>query len=220
MERDRIIERLRLQLITQKKSLPDILTEVQAFLDGGGRWVQLRMKEAAHPDIVQTGKLILPLCRKYGAVFILNDHPELALEIGADGVHIGKNDISPVQARNMLGWDKIIGCTANTFEDIEQLSGYPIDYIGLGPFRFTSTKKNLSPVLGVEGYRRIFAQMQEHGIRIPVTVIGGITWADVGPLNEAGACCYAVSGSISNAADPTEETERFLAAVGSRTQGV
>lgn len=210
MERNEIIEKLRLQLITQKATLPEIQDEVKTFLAGGGRWVQLRMKDTATETIIETGKQLLPLCREYGAVFIVNDHPDIALQIGADGVHIGKNDISPTEARRILGTGKIIGCTANTFEDIEQLNGYPIDYIGLGPFRFTTTKKNLSPVLGAEGYRRIFAQVQEHGITIPITAIGGITLEDVPPLNEAGARYYAVSGSISNATDPTGTTKAFL----------
>ena len=210
MERNQIIEKLRLQLITQKTSLPEILMEVGAFLSGGGQWVQLRMKNAPAETILETGKQVLTLCQEYGAVFIVNDQPDIALQIGADGVHIGKNDISPTEARRILGPDKIIGCTANTLEDIEILNGYPIDYIGLGPFRFTTTKKNLSPVLGVEGYRRIFSQMSEHGIRIPVTVIGGIMLGDVEELNEAGARCYAISGAISNADDPQQMTELFL----------
>lgn len=210
MERSEIIEKLRLQLITQKTALPEIVAEVEAFLKGGGRWVQLRMKETPDETIVETGQRLLPLCREYGAVFIVNDHPEIALQIGADGVHIGQNDVLPQEARRILGATAIIGCTANTFDDIERLNGYPVDYIGLGPFRFTATKKNLSPVLGVEGYRRIFRQMREHGITLPVTVIGGITLADVEALNEAGARCYAVSGAISGADDPQGVTEKFL----------
>ena len=217
MERNEIIEKLRLQFITQKTALPEILAEVGLFLEGGGQWVQLRMKDTPAETIVETGKLILSLCREYGAIFIVNDHPEIALQIGADGVHIGKKDLSPSEARTILGPGKIIGCTANTFEDIEQLNGYPIDYIGLGPYRFTTTKKNLSPVLGAEGYRQIFSQMAEHGIRIPVTVIGGITLADVEELNAAGARCYAVSGAIGNADDPKEMTEEFLNKIVSET---
>ena len=210
MERNEIIEKLRLQLITQGTSASEIRGEVEAFLKGGGRWVQLRMKDTPAETIVETGRALLPLCRAYGAVFIVNDHPGIAARIGADGVHIGKNDISPAEARAVLGANAVIGCTANTFADIERLNGYTIDYIGLGPYRFTTTKKNLSPVLGAEGYRRIFGQMAEHSIRIPVTVIGGITLADVEELNAAGARCYAVSGAISRARDPEGTTRRFL----------
>ena len=210
MEQNEITEKLRLQFITQKQALPDILAEVGAFLEGGGRWVQLRMKDTPTETIVETGRAVLALCRARGAVFIVNDRPEIALRIGADGVHIGKNDMSPADARAVLGANRIIGCTANTFEDIERLSGYPIDYIGLGPFRFTATKKNLSPVLGAEGYRRIFGQMAEHGIRIPVTVIGGITVEDIPVLHAAGARHYAVSGAVSCAENPVEMTKRFI----------
>lgn len=210
MEQNEITGRLRLQLITQKSEIPEIVDEVTAFLEGGGRWVQLRMKDTPEEKIIEAGKTIKPICESYGAVFTINDHPRIAIEVGADGVHIGKNDITPTEARRILGPDRIIGCTANTFEDIEQLSGYPIDYIGLGPYRFTTTKKNLSPVLGTEGYRRIFSQMEEHGIRIPVTVIGGIRLEDIPLLNDSGAKCYAVSGAISTTDDPAEMTGKFL----------
>jgi thiamine-phosphate pyrophosphorylase len=210
MERDALIEKLRLQLITQGGTTKRIETEVGAFLSGGGRWVQLRMKETPAEAIVEAGRTILPRCRAAGAVFIVNDRPELALEIGADGVHLGRGDASPVEARAMLGPQAIVGCTANTFADIERLAGYPIDYIGLGPFRYTTTKKNLSPVLGADGIRQILSQMRSQGIPLPVTVIGGITPADIPALKSAGARCYAVSGAIGGAQDPEEMTRRFL----------
>ncbi len=212
MERSEIVEKGRLQFITQDTTQVEITAGVEAFLAGGGRWVQLRMKEATDEAIVEAGRAILPLCKACGAVLIVNDRPELALEIGADGVHLGKNDSSPTEARKILGPDAIIGCTANTFADIEMLNGYPIDYIGLGPFRYTTTKKNLSPVLGIEGIRRILAQMREHGITLPATVIGGLAPADIPALKAVGATCFAISGAIANAPDPKRTTEEFLAA--------
>ncbi|MDR0954576.1 MAG: thiamine phosphate synthase [Rikenellaceae bacterium] len=211
MERNEIVKKLPLQLITQKQTLPEILAEVRSFLEGGGRWVQLRMKEASVQEIVEAGSAVLALCREYGAVFILNDHPPIARQIGADGVHLGREDLSPEQARAMLGAEKIIGCTANTFEEIERLNGSPIDYIGLGPYRFTATKKNLAPVLGAEGYRRILSQMNAHGITLPVVAIGGITLFDIAELNRVGVRYYALSGAISRAENPEETTRQFLA---------
>ena len=93
------------------------------------------------------------ICRKYNATLILNDHVHLVKEIGANGVHLGKSDMSPVKARELLGSNYIIGGTANNMEDIRQLHKSGVDYIGLGPFRFTRTKKNLAPILGIEGYK-------------------------------------------------------------------
>ena len=110
--------------------------------------------------------------------FILNDRVELAALIGADGVHLGKNDMSPMEARSILGPQAIIGGTANTFDDILRLIDESVDYIGLGPFRFTSTKKNLSPVLGIEGYAHIFQLCKEHNINIPIVAIGGLDKSD------------------------------------------
>ncbi|MCD8186903.1 MAG: thiamine phosphate synthase [Rikenellaceae bacterium] len=210
MEKELIAKRLPLQWITPAAAGPEILDGVRGFLQGGGRWVQLRLKNTPEKEILEIGRLVLPLCRSYGAVLIVNDHPELALRIGADGVHLGKEDISPIQARQLLGPEKIVGCTANTFADIQRLNGYPIDYIGLGPFRFTETKKNLSPVLGLNGYRQIFSSIQRHGIRLSVTVIGGITLEDVEDLKEAGAVYFAVSGAIGRAEDPVRTTAEFL----------
>ncbi len=159
MERNEIIEKLRLQLITGRATGAEITAEVEAFLAGGGRWVQLRMKEAPDGAIVEAGRAILPLCRTHGAVLIVNDRPELALEIGADGVHLGKMDATPSEARTILGPDITIGGTANTFEDIVRLQAEGVDYIGLGPYRFTTTKRKTSapcwvPKASVGSWRR------------------------------------------------------------------
>lgn len=199
-------DKFRLQFITQSTSKDDIIAEVSAFLSGGGRWVQLRMKDAARDEIAETAREVLSLCRSYGAVFILNDDPELAAEIGCDGVHLGKNDTHPVQARAYIGDRAIIGATANTAEDIAELCNQPIDYIGLGPFRHTSTKRNLAPLLGFEGYENIF----KNEISIPVVVIGGITAEDIAPLKECGAQNFAISSAISNSTNPKETTEKII----------
>ena len=135
---------------------------------------------------------------------------------GATACHLGKNDMPLDIAWEVLK-DKLdsnaifyIGATANTFEDIRLAVERGASYIGLGPYRFTGTKKNLSPILGLEGYRKIIAQCKEAGIDIPIFAIGGITLEDVGPLMETGITGIAVSGAIINAPDPVEETRRFI----------
>ena len=179
-------------------------------LEGGCRWVQLRMKEATEAEFMAAAAEIGRLCKEHGATFVLDDHVEWVEKTGADGVHLGKNDMPIDEARKILGSDKIIGGTANTFEDVERLYRQGADYIGCGPFRFTTTKKNLSPVLGLEGYQHIVDQMKSHGINLPIVAIGGILESDIKSILATGVSGIAVSGGILNAENPAEEMQRFL----------
>lgn len=179
-------------------------------LEGGCKWVQLRMKDASEEEVLSCAKEALPLCRQHGAKFILDDHVELVETAGADGVHLGKNDMPVDEARKILGPDKIIGGTANTIEDIIRLHRQGADYIGCGPFRFTTTKKKLSPVLGLEGYRNIVLKMRENGIDLPIVAIGGITVDDIPAIMGTGVTGIALSGAILNAEDPKSMTESIL----------
>ena len=160
-----------LQFITHHTDRRDEIDGTRTVLEGGCRWVQLRMKEATDDEFLRTGREVGRLCRAYGATFLLDDRMHLVAELGADGVHLGKNDMPPREARALLGPGKIIGATANTFDDIVRAAAEGADYIGLGPFRFTETKRNLSPILGLEGYRRIAAQCREGGIALPAVSI-------------------------------------------------
>ena len=179
-------------------------------LEGGCKWVQLRMKDAPEEEVLACAKKALPLCRQHGAKFILDDHVELVETAGADGVHLGKNDMPVDEARKILGSDKIIGGTANTIDDIIRLHRQGAEYIGCGPFRFTTTKKKLSPVLGLEGYRDIVLKMREKGIDLPIVAIGGITVDDIPAIMETGVTGIALSGAILNAEDPKSMTESIL----------
>ena len=114
------------------------------------------------------------------------------------------------EARKMLGRSRIIGGTANTYADIERLWRQGVDYIGCGPFRFTTTKQNLSPILGLEGYSSIMKQMAAHNIHLPLVAIGGILLTDVAVILQTGVTGIAVSGAILNAENPVEETSRFM----------
>jgi thiamine-phosphate pyrophosphorylase len=119
--------------------------------------------------------------------------------VNATGVHLGKTDMPPAEARRILGDGFIIGGTANTFEDIRRLTDEGVDYIGLGPFRFTATKKNLSPILGLEGYKDILSRCRAAGIALPVLAIGGITVDDIPALMQTGVSGIAVSSAIRQA---------------------
>jgi len=177
---------------------------------GGVRWVQLRVKNQPAATWKQLALDTQAVCRRYGAVLIINDNPALAREIGADGVHLGKEDMPPAEARKLLGSDFIIGGTANTFADIERHVAAGVDYIGLGPFRFTSTKEQLSPILGLAGYADIMGRCRAAGLTVPVIGIGGITLADVAGLHKTGLHGVAVSGAIGVAAEPAVAAAQFV----------
>ena len=179
-------------------------------LEGGCRWIQLRMKDAPVSEVEQEALRLQHLCRDYGATFIIDDHVELVKKIHADGVHLGKKDMPVAEARKMLGKDFIIGGTANTFEDVKMHYEAGADYIGCGPFRFTTTKKNLSPILGLEGYTAIIHRMQEKDIHLPIVAIGGITIADIPAVMQTGVSGIALSGTVLHADSPADEMKRII----------
>lgn len=189
---------------------------IRMALEGGCRWIQLRMKDAPAEEIIACAEEVLPLCRRHGAKFLLDDHVELVRQLGADGVHLGKNDMPVDKARKILGSDIIIGGTANTIEDIIRLHKQGADYIGCGPFRFTTTKKNLSPILGLDGYKSIVLKMKELWIDLPIVAIGGITVEDIPAVMETGVSGIALSGAILGAPDPVEMTARIIETIDNR----
>ena len=199
-----------IQFITHSNTRYDYVEGARLALEGGCRWIQLRMKDAQEVDFLLAAKQIGAMCKEYGATFILDDHVEWVGITGADGVHLGKNDIPVDEARNQLGANRIIGGTANTFEDVERLWRQGANYIGCGPYRFTTTKKNLSPVLGLDGYRHIISKMKAYDINIPVVAIGGILQPDIKDVMATGVSGIAVSGAILNAENPVEEMKRFI----------
>lgn len=202
-----------IQFITHTNERYDYIDGVRMALEGGCRWIQLRMKDASEKEILKTAESTRKLCKKYGAVFILDDYVELVERTGANGVHLGKNDMPIDEARRLLGTDRIIGGTANTFEDIKRINSAGADYIGCGPFRFTTTKKKLSPILELDGYKRIIEQMNTYGIYIPIIAIGGILLQDVSDIMQTGVSGVAVSGAIlndNNDDNPVTTMKRFI----------
>ena len=199
-----------LQFITHFTDKYSYFDSAMMALEGGCRWIQLRMKDTDETELERVARLILPECRRRGAVFIIDDNVDVALRVGADGVHLGKNDMPVDEARRILGNGFIIGGTANTFEDVKRLAAQGADYIGCGPFRFTTTKKNLAPMLGVDGYRTILEQMSRLGIKLPLVAIGGITDADIPVLMAAGVTGIALSGSVLRAENPVGEMNKIV----------
>ena len=198
------------QFITHKNDRFSYVDGACMALEGGCRWIQLRMKDATDDEVCEAAAVIQPLCREHDAVFLLDDRVELAKELKADGVHLGRNDMPVSEARRVLGEEFIIGGTANTFDDVERLWRDGADYIGCGPFRFTTTKANLSPVLGLDGYRSIITRMAAAGIDLPVVAIGGILRDDIPAVMSTGVHGIALSGAVLDAENPVEEMRRII----------
>jgi thiamine-phosphate pyrophosphorylase len=199
-----------LQFITQGNIAQMHINQIEKALEGGCRWVQLRMKDFEEETILETAEKVRKITRNAGAKLIINDRVNVAKAVKADGVHLGKNDLSPLKARAILGNRFIIGATANTFGDIEKLSKQPVDYLGVGPFRFTDTKKNLSPVIGLEGYAKLVKQCREAKINIPMVAIGSVGSADVKDLLDTGMFGVAVSSAIAKAENSVEATRKVI----------
>lgn len=199
-----------IQFITHQNHRYSYVDSARMALEGGCRWIQLRMKDATDDEVRKAASGIQPLCREHEAVFIIDDRVELAKELKAYGVHLGRNDMPVCKARRVLGEEFVIGGTANTFDDVERLWREGADYIGCGPFRFTTTKTNLSPVLGLDGYRNIITRMAASGIDIPVVAIGGILYDDIPAIMATGVHGIALSGAVLNALNPVEEMKRII----------
>ena len=199
-----------IQFISHFNDKYSYLDSIRLALDGGCKWVQLRMKDASEEEFLRNAHQARKLCDQYQATFIIDDHVELVRECGADGVHLGKNDMPIADARRLLGDAFIIGGTANTFDDVLSHYRSSANYIGCGPFRFTTTKKGLSPILGLEGYQDIVAKMKSQSIDIPIVAIGGITIDDIPSIMQTGVNGIALSGTVLNAPDPVQEMKRIM----------
>jgi thiamine-phosphate pyrophosphorylase len=191
-----------LHYISQGETPEKHLENIREICVAGADWVQLRLKNQAFEKVLETAKEAKHICEDYQVKLIINDFPEVAKIVNADGVHLGKEDSCPWEARKLLGSDKIIGGTANTLEDCERLYVRQVDYIGLGPFRFTTTKKNLSPVLGAEAYKKLLSRFITNGRLVPVIAIGGITPADIPALVDTGVHGVAISGWLTTHRQP------------------
>jgi thiamine-phosphate pyrophosphorylase len=166
-------------------------------LDAGANWIQLRQKNAGEKEKLLTAKQAVKLAQSYKTVLIVNDSPQIALESGASGVHLGLNDCPVSEARSLLGKNAIIGGTANTPEQAKQREQEGCSYVGLGPWRRTQTKENLSKVLGENGVKKAIAM----NLGIPAIVIGGVTPEDIGKILSLGASGVAVSSYIVGSSD-------------------
>jgi thiamine-phosphate pyrophosphorylase len=197
----------KLHYISQQPENGTHLTAISQALEAGCKWIQLRIKNQPAEAILEQAIAANRLCNRHGAKLIVNDHPEIALKSGAYGVHLGLQDMSVGRAREIVGQKMIIGGTANTYQDIGQRIAEGADYIGLGPYRFTTTKQKLSPILGWEGINAIMQKLKAPNI--PVIAIGGIVPEDIAAIMDTGVHGVAVSGAITYAANRVEVVEQM-----------
>lgn len=201
----------RIQYITHPNENFSDLSWVDDLAKGGIKWVQLRIKknhfEARYPNqnytdfFTETLIRITDKCKSSGVILTVNDHYSFAIKDNVDGAHVGKEDETHEVVRNFLGNGKILGATANSFDDIVSYSTELLDYIGLGPFTFTTTKdkEKLSPALGIRGYASCIQRLKAKNIETPIYAIGGIEKEDVKNIMQTGVYGIALSGLIHNA---------------------
>ncbi len=207
------MQKCKVQFITDNRHGYSHTQAAEMALKGGCRWVQLRMKGATDAEIIEEGKQVAKLCKAYDATFIVDDKVHLVKELNADGVHLGKQDMPIRETREILGKEYIIGGTANTMDDIVRLNAEGADYIGCGPYRFTTTKENLSPTLGLNGYSQIVKGMREKGIHLPIVAIGGITEKDIPRLMRTGITGIALSSSVLRDNHPTNSMKEIITTI-------
>lgn len=201
----------KLQYISQGFTIEDQELNIRKALDAGVRWIQVRWKNSPENEFIKLCEISKKLCSDNQATCIINDHIQIVKLVDADGVHLGLNDESIEVARQILGENKIIGGTANTIEDVLQRMDEPCDYIGLGPLRFTSTKEQLSPILGFEGYEKIIQNLNEKSLKIPkIFAIGGVVLNDIELLQQIGIYGVAVSGLITKDPAVINEFKKVL----------
>ncbi|AUP77546.1 thiamine phosphate synthase [Flavivirga eckloniae] len=197
----------KLHYISQGHTAKEHLENIQRACTSGAELVQLRLKNTSEKKILKAAEEAREITSHYQTRLIINDHYKIAKKVKADGVHLGKNDTCPTTARKDLDPWQIIGGTANTLEDCEKLIEKKVNYIGMGPFRFTTTKNNLSPILGTNGYLTILETLQTD---TPIIAIGGITLKDVPELLKTGIHGIAASGEITKNFNTISQFNKLL----------
>ncbi|HRH12667.1 MAG TPA: thiamine phosphate synthase [Bacteroidia bacterium] len=198
----------RLQYISQGNTGAEHLQNIQSTLEAGVRFIQLRLKNVTEEDYLDCALKAAELCKKFDADLVINDSPFVAEKCNAIALHLGLDDMNVKDAKEIFK-GKIIGGTANTLEHVIQRSHEGVNYIGLGPFRFTNTKEKLSPILGTEGYKSIVSEMKKRNIDLPVYAIGGIEMEDIEKIIKTGVYGIAVSGMLTRATDKKKTVEQI-----------
>ena len=184
-----------------------LVDKAARLVAGGARVLQLRMKRTPPRDALATAREVAALCRRAGTLCLLNDRVDLALLAGADGVHVGDEDLPPEAARELLGPGRLVGVTVRGVEGARAARDAGADYVGVGPLFGTTTKQVAAPVLGLETFAEVV-----RGSPLPVVGIGGVGLANIGRVAAAGAHGAAVVSDALLAEDIAERVRRLLAA--------
>jgi len=187
----------KIQYISQPQHISNIVSACEA----GCTWIQLRHKSASKQEYLKIAIDAKNITDRYKAKLIVNDSLDVALEVGAYGVHLGKNDEDLALARQRSTPALIIGGSTNSLDDILLAVDKGADYLGLGPFRHTTSKTDLNPILGLENMAKIMNEVQKRHIKTPIVAIGGIGIEDIPAILELGFHGIAVSGAITHAPD-------------------
>ena len=183
----------KLHYISQGNSPKEHLENIQKACTSGAELVQLRLKDLSEKKILKIATEARSITSHFQTRLIINDHYKIAKAVKADGVHLGQTDVCPTVARKELYSWQMIGGTANTLQDCDLLLDKAIDFISLGPFRESTTKVNLSPVLGLKGYAALLDVLKTP---IPIIGVGGIATGDVTEILATGISGLAISGEI------------------------
>ena len=180
-----------------------------AFLQGGSKLIQLRAKNLDIQTVSEIASGLVQSCQKEGAHLVVNDHLEIAQDLKI-GLHMGREDGDPVQARRCLGPSALLGQTVNCLDEAKWVRQLNVaSYAGVGPWRFTETKAGLAPVLD----HASIAEIVQILAPIPVVLIGGITSRDLPAIFQTGAHGCALSSALANQADPAAHTAALLASM-------
>jgi thiamine-phosphate pyrophosphorylase len=180
---------------------------LHAALNGGVDIVQLRMKHASDDEIMAGARRFARICAEHDALLILNDRPDLVEPAGADGVHVGQDDVGVADARRSVGPDRLVGLSTHTPEQVLAAGEQDVDYIGVGPIHETPTKPG-RPAVGTQ-----LVEYAARHARVPFFAIGGIAPANVAAVRAAGATRVAVVRAITGSADPEAAARALRAAI-------
>lgn len=181
--------------------------EVQMALEGGCRWIELGMRGASEEEFRAAAMEIIPMCKEHEAYLMFDGRVDLAIEMGVHGVNLEEGDMNPLEAREVMGPEAIIGVPAHTAAELMRWMGRDVDYINLGPFCDPASEIKL------DDYARMIEHAREAGLEMPVAATGYITLEDIPAVMAAGANGVATGRAIVEAEDPVEATSDFIAAL-------
>lgn len=196
------------------------IQQVNIACDAGANWIQLRCKNLSQEVWLETAYKVKSVCDIYNTFLIINDNISIAKAVDANGVHLGKEDNSISEARAILGNDKIIGFSCNSFSDMVFAKNEGANYVGLGPYRFTTTRNKLNPILGLDGIRQVMRDYIIQEFSLPVIAIGGINKIDVNPLLLNGVNGVAVSSAVFTSENPALTIKEFQSSIRNNKQNV